>query len=318
MFVKMHKLQQTTDSLLMIRPARCGFNEQTAASNAFQKRLEKLSDAEIQAKAREEFDCLVELLRANEINVFVVEDTPEPVKPDAVFPNNWISFHHDGTVFIYPMMSAIRNTERRADIIENLKNHFEMNRVVDLSDGENQILEGTGSMVFDHSNKIIYASLSPRTNKNLLEKFASMIGYKPISFVCLDAEGAEIYHTNVVMCVGEKFAVVCLDTIKNSAERNLVAGSLRETNHEIIKISFEQMNSFAGNILEVRNRQGKSFLLMSEAAHKSLNESQIEQIEKHAEILSSDIETIEAVGGGSVRCMLAEIFCDKRNNFVGS
>jgi len=311
MFVKMHKLRQTTDSLLMIRPARCGFNEQTAASNAFQRRIGELSDAEIWAKAREEFDRLVELLRANEINVIVIEDTPEPVKPDAVFPNNWISFHHDGTVFLYPMMSPIRNTERRADIVENLKQHFQIRETIDLRTDENQILEGTGSMVLDHANRIVYACLSPRTNKDLLEKFAAMINYSLVSFVCLDANGAEIYHTNVIMCVGEKLAVVCLDTIKNSAERNLVEESLRETNHEIVEISFEQMNDFAGNMLEVRNRQGKSFLLMSEAAHKSLNESQIEQIEKHAEILSSDIETIEAVGGGSVRCMLAEIFCEK-------
>jgi len=308
----MHDKQQTTDSLLMIRPARCGFNEQTAASNTFQKRPEKLSDAEIWAKAQEEFDCLVELLRTHEINVFVVEDTPEPVKPDAVFPNNWISFHHDGTVFLYPMLSAIRNTERRADIIENLKQHFKIGNAIDLTGSENQILEGTGSMVFDHANRIVYACLSPRTSKDLLEKFASTVGYVPVSLVCLDASGAEIYHTNVVMCIGEKFAVVCLDTIKNSAERSLVFGSLRETNHEIVEISFEQMNRFAGNMLEVRSRQGKSFLLMSGAARKSLNKSQIEQIEKHAEILSSDIETIEAVGGGSVRCMMAEIFCEKR------
>ena len=313
MSAEMHKLRHTTDSLLMIRPARCGFNEQTAASNAFQKRIEKLSDAEVWTRAREEFDRLVELLRANEINVFVVEDTPEPVKPDAVFPNNWISFHHDGTVFLYPMLSATRNTERRADIVENLKQYFQIRDTIDLSANENQILEGTGSIVLDHANRIIYACLSPRTNKNLLEKFAVMIGYSPVSFVCLDENGAEIYHTNVVMCVGEKLAVICLDTIKNSAEKKLVSKNLRETNHEIVEISFEQMNSFAGNMLEVRSRQGKSFLLMSGAARKSLNKSQIRKIEKHARILSSDIATIEAVGGGSVRCMLAEIFCEKVN-----
>lgn len=320
MLVKMHKLRQTTDSLLMVRPASCGFNEQTAASNAFQKRLEKLSDAEVQAKAREEFDRLVELLRANEINVFVAEDTPEPVKPDAVFPNNWISFHHDGKVFLYPLLSAIRNTERRVDIVENLKRHFQILETIDLSASENQILEGTGSMVFDHANRIVYACLSPRTNIDLLEKFAAMIGYAPVSFVCIDAGGAEIYHTNVVMCVGEKLAVVCLDTIKNPAERNLVTGSLRETNHGIVEISCEQMNRFAGNMLEVRNRRNESFLLMSGAACGCLNKSQIREIEKHTKILSSDIETIEAVGGGSVRCMLAEIFCEKTelNNQYGN
>ncbi len=314
----MHKPRQTTDSLLMIRPACCGYNEQTAASNAFQKRLEKLSQTEIQEKARAEFDNLVEVLRAHEINVVVIEDTPEPVKPDAVFPNNWVSFHADGSVYLYPMLSSIRSRERRFDIVENLKDHFQIGNVIDLSADGNQILEGTGSMVCDHTNKIIYACLSPRTEKNLLEKFALMIDYKPISFVCLDASGTEIYHTNVVMCIGEKFAVICSNTIKNAEERKLVTESLQRTNHEIIEISFEQMNQFAGNMLEVRSRKGKSFLLMSEAAHKSLNENQLEQIQKHTQILSSNIETIEAVGGGSVRCMLAEIFCEqKKENISG-
>jgi hypothetical protein len=308
----MHNLRQTTDSLLMIRPANCGFNPQTAASNSFQKQIEKLSAAEIQAQAAAEFDNLVELLRRHDINIIVVEDTPAPAKPDAVFPNNWVSFHHDGTVFLYPMLSEKRNTERRADIIENLKQHFQIREVIDLSNGENQILEGTGSMVCDHRNKIIYACLSPRTNKKLLEKFASMIGYEPVSFVCSDATGTEIYHTNVVMCVGEKLAIICLDTIKNFTERDLVTMALIKTNHEIVEISPAQMNQFAGNMLEVRNNQGKNYLLMSASAHESLNENQIKQIRKHAKILSANIETIEAVGGGSIRCMLAEIFCEKK------
>jgi hypothetical protein len=308
----MHHARQTTDSLLMIRPANCGFNPQTAASNSFQKQPEKLSAEEIQAQAVKEFDNLVELLRRHDINIFVVEDTPAPAKPDAVFPNNWVSFHHNGTVFLYPLLSEKRNAERRADIIENLKQHFQIRKTIDLTSGENQILEGTGSMVFDHQNKIIYACLSPRTDKILLERVASMIGYEPISFVCSDEKGAGIYHTNVVMCVGEKLAVICLDTIKHFTERDLVTKTLIETNHEIIEISPAQMIQFAGNMLEVRNNQGKSYLLMSASAHKSLNENQIKQIRKHAKILSANIETIEAVGGGSVRCMLAEIFCEKR------
>lgn len=308
----MNKNRQTTDSLLMIRPANCGYNLQTAASNAFQKQLENLSAEEIQARAVEEFDCLTEILRASGINVFVVEDTPEPAKPDAVFPNNWISFHQDGTVFLYPMLSEKRNAERRADIIETLGEDFQIEKIVDLSENENRILEGTGSMVCDHANRKIYACLSPRTDKNLLEKFASMIDYETVTFHCLDENGLEVYHTNVVMCVGEKFAVVCLDTIENSEERETVVKNLCETNHEIIEISIEQMNRFAGNMLEVRNVKDEKFLLMSVSARQSLNEKQLAQIEKYATILSADIETIEAVGGGSVRCILAEIFCEKK------
>jgi len=309
----MNSLRQTTDSLLMIRPANCGYNPQTAASNSFQKLIETLSAEEIQERAVKEFDNLVKILRAANINVFIAEDTLEPVKPDAVFPNNWVSFHHDGAVYLYPMLSEKRNAERRADVIETLQRDFQIKKIVDLSAGENRILEGTGSMVLDHTNKIIYACLSPRTDKNLLDKYASMIGYEPLTFVCLDQSGAEIYHTNVVMCVGEKIAVVCLETIRNPAEKNSVAEKLTTTNHEIIEISIEQMNRFAGNMLEVRSRRNENFLLMSTSAHESLNENQIAKIEKHAEILSANIETIEAVGGGSVRCMLAEIFCEKKN-----
>jgi len=304
--------RQTTNSLLMIRPANCAYNPQTAASNSFQKLIEKISAEEIQARAAKEFDNVVKLLRQRDINVFVFEDTPAPPKPDAVFPNNWVSFHADGTVYLYPMLSEKRNAERRADIIETLKANFQIEKIIDLSSGENRILEGTGSMVCDHANKIIYACLSPRTDKDLLEKFASLIGYKTVSFVCLDEASAEIYHTNVVMCVGTQLAIVCLETIKNTKEEKFVRESLINTSHEIVEISVEQMNQFAGNMLEVRSNQNKNYLLMSVSAHKSLNKKQIEQIEKHAEILSSDIATIEAVGGGSVRCMVAEIFCEKR------
>jgi len=308
----MHKPQQTTDSLLMIRPANCGYNPQTAASNSFQKELEKLSDEEIKEKARAEFDCFVEILRAKNINVFVVEDTFAPVKPDAVFPNNWISFHADGAVFLYPLLSEKRNNERRADIIENLKQHFQIGETIDLSRDEKRVLEGTGSMVLDRANRIIYACLSPRTDKTLLDEFAAQIDYESITFVCLDAHDAEIYHTNVVMCVGERLAVVCLDTIKNAVERENVIENLTRTNHEIVEISVAQMNDFAGNMLEVRGSENANYLIMSATARASLTEEQIKQIEKYAEILSAEIETIEAVGGGSVRCMLAEIFCEKK------
>jgi hypothetical protein len=310
--VGMKEPQQTTDSLLMIRPFSFQFNEQTAKSNAFQKPLESFSAEEVQQKAQAEFDSLVKLLRARGVSVYVAEDTPAPPKPDAIFPNNWISFHPDGTVFLYPMLSPNRKAERRPDIIENLKQHFHIRQVVDLAAGENRVLEGTGSMVCDYANRIIYACLSPRTDKDLLEKFASRIGYTPLAFVCTDEAGAEIYHTNVVMCVGEKLAVVCLDAIKNLEERESVRETLAKTNHEVIEISVAQMNRFAGNMLEVRSKQGANYLVMSASAHESLDENQISQIERHAEILSADIKTIETIGGGSVRCMLAEIFCEKK------
>lgn len=306
------KPRQTTDWLLMIRPLNCGYNPQTADSNAFQKTLENLSEEEIKQHAREEFDDLVETLRAREINIFVVEDTLEPPKPDAVFPNNWISLHEDGTVFLYPMLSAKRNAERRADIIEMLRETFQTERVVDLSANETRVLEGTGSMIFDRANRIVYACRSPRTDENLLKEFAARIDYEPIIFDAADARGAAIYHTNVMMAVGERLAIVCLAAIKNPAERKSVAEKLTQTNHEIVEISFAQMNRFAGNALEVQNRAGEKFLLMSAAARGSLDANQIERIEKYAQILSSNIETIEAVGGGSVRCMLAEIFCAKK------
>ena len=305
-------IRQTADSLLMIRPANCGYNPQTAASNAFQKQIEKLSTEEIQARAAEEFDNLVGILRRHNINVFVAEDTPEPAKPDAVFPNNWISFHRDGTVYLYPLLSEKRNAERRNDIIEALKRDFQIKKIVDLSNGENRILEGTGSMVFDHPNRIVYACLSPRTDADLLKEFASRIDYEPVSFLAADENGASIYHTNVVMCVGEHLAVVCLETIKNPAQRKSVTESLAKTSHEIIEISFAQMNRFAGNMLEVRNNRDERFLLMSASAHESLTEEQIAAVEKRVRILSANIETIEAVGGGSARCMVAEIFCEKR------
>lgn len=210
------------------------------------------------------------------------------------------------------MLSPNRNAERRPDIIENLKQHFHIRRVVDLAAGENRVLEGTGSMVCDYANRIIYACLSPRTDKDMLHEFASRIGYTPLAFVCLDEAGAEIYHTNVVMCVGEKLAVVCLNTIKNLEQRKSVRETLAKTNHEVIEISVAQMNRFAGNMLEVRSKQGTNYLVMSASAHESLDENQISQIERHAEILSADIKTIETIGGGSVRCMLAEIFCEKK------
>jgi hypothetical protein len=307
-------MSQITNSILMVRPSRFQFNAETAVSNAFQKQLQGLTETEIYAKAQAEFDGFVAKLRAHGVNVCVVEDTPEPAKPDAVFPNNWVSFHADGTVFLYPMCTPNRRLERRSDIIETIAKDFDVKKVIDLSPAEekNEILEGTGSMVLDHKNKVIYACLSPRTHHSLLNEYAQLIGYEVVSFTSLDENGGEVYHTNVVMCMGDGFSVICLDSIKDEAERAKVAAKLRGDGNEIVDISFAQMNQFAGNMLQVQSDSGKSYLVMSATAYKALTPAQVAQIEQFTTILFVEIDTIEMIGGGSARCMMAEIFCEKK------
>lgn len=302
---------QTTSHILMVRPASFGFNAQTAASNAFQNQIDTLTQTEIASKAQVEFDGFVAKLRSKDIQVKVVEDTNSPEKPDAIFPNNWVSFHADGRVFLYPMCTPNRRLERRMDIIENLANSFSIKEVRDISAAENEgrILEGTGSMVLDHKHKIVYACLSPRTEATLLAEYGKEIGYKVVAFTSLDEKGGEVYHTNVVMCMGDGFAVICLDTIRDKAEREKVAASLTSTGNEIVTISLAQMNQFAGNMLQVQNTAGKTFLVMSQTAFNALNPAQIAQLSQHTEILPVQIDTIETIGGGSARCMMAEIFC---------
>ncbi len=304
---------QTTDTILMIRPASFGFNPETAESNAFQQQL-SLSQTEIQEKVLAEFDAFVASLRAKGVGVEVIEDTATPPKPDAIFPNNWISFHTDGTVYLYPMCTPNRRAERRTDIVETLKTHFQINAIKDLSpaEKENRILEGTGSMVFDHLNQKVYACLSPRTDKSMLEEYAAMIGYEPVIFTALDEKGGEIYHTNVVMCMGEGFAVICMDTIRDEAERKQVEDTLKKTGNEIIDITLTQMNHFSGNMLQVKNTDGKTFLVMSQSAFDALAETQRANLNRLTEILPVAIPTIETIGGGSARCMMAEIFCPKK------
>ncbi len=307
-------MNQCSSNILMVRPASFQFNEQTAATNDYQQKT-SLSKQEALEKAQAEFDNMVELLEQNDINVWIVDDTETPEKPDAIFPNNWISMHQNGDVYLYPMKTKNRSAERRPDIIEFIEDNFEINNVFDWSKYEEEglALEGTGSMIFDHVNHKIYACISPRTNEKLLLKFAKEIGYEPVVFHAYKRNGAEQYHTNVVMCIGEEFAVVCLDSITNKAEKTEVKTSLEEGGFEIIEITQEQLEEhYAGNMLQVYNERRLSFLVMSERAYKSLNTHQLGQIEAHTEIIAVPIDFIEEVGGGSARCMMAEIFLEEK------
>jgi hypothetical protein len=299
--------QQTTSTILMIRPVNFGFNEQTAGSNAFQNR--NAEQQQVQDRALKEFDGLVNVLRKNGVEVFVVDDTPQPHTPDSIFPNNWVSFHHDGTVFLYPMMAENRRLERREDIIMDLEDEFKIKHVIDLSrfEHEHKFLEGTGSMVLDRENKITYACLSPRTDREVLDLFCAESGYKPVLFHAVDENGMDIYHTNVLMCIGCRFAVICLDSIRDENEKNSVTSVLKLTHKDIIDISFAQMNQFAGNMLELKNKSGDSLLVMSQNAYNSLSSDQKTTLGKYCKLIYADINTIENNGGGSARCMIAEV-----------
>lgn len=291
----------------MIRPVNFVFNEQTAGSNAFQNR--NAEQQRVQDKALQEFDNLVNVLKENGVDVIVIDDTAEPHTPDSIFPNNWVSFHDDGTVFLYPMMAENRRLERREDIITQLEDEFRVKHVIDLShfEHENKFLEGTGSMVLDRENKIAYACLSPRTNKEVLEEFCKDSGYKSVLFHAVDQNGMDIYHTNVLMCIGSSYAVICLNSIKDEAEKQNVTNSLQSTKKQIVDISFDQMNHFAGNMLEVQNKDGESLLVMSKSAWDSLNYEQKAILSSFSKPVYSDISTIENNGGGSARCMMAEV-----------
>ncbi|MGN6394042.1 MAG: citrulline utilization hydrolase CtlX [Mucilaginibacter sp.] len=298
---------QSTSHILMIRPVNFGFNEETAGSNAFQNR--NAAKDGVNEKAQQEFDRMVNTLRGEGVDVTVVDDTPEPYTPDSIFPNNWVSFHADGNVFLYPMQAENRRLERREDVIAKLEDDFAVKHIIDLSrfETEDKFLEGTGSMVLDRVNKIAYACLSPRTDREVLNLFCEQAGYTPVSFDAVDEKGQAIYHTNVLMCIGSGFAVICLDSIPNPHEKILVKESLQSTQKEIIDISFEQMNSFAGNILEVNNSKGEALIVMSKNAFSALDEEQKATLKKYGKLVYSDINTIEANGGGSARCMMAEV-----------
>lgn len=302
---------QATSNILMIRPVNFAFNLQTAESNAFQDTDSQALDEEItQENALREFDIMVSQLRAIGVNVMVYEDTPKPYTPDSIFPNNWVSFHHSGKVCLYPMQAENRRLERRADIIEDLRKNFHVETVIDLTvfEEENKFLEGTGSLVLDRMHRIAYACISPRTNEEVLAAWEKqMNGYKIVKFGAVDAHDKEIYHTNVMMCIGDNFAVVCLQSIKDLDERLAVKESLESTGKNVIEISLEQMNSFAGNMLMVNNQKEHRILVMSTRAYESLNQAQKNQLGEYADILHFDLNIIETCGGGSARCMMAEV-----------
>jgi hypothetical protein len=291
----------------MIRPVNFGFNEETAGSNAFQNRNAIKNG--VNEKAQQEFDQMVNKLSENGVDVTVVDDTVEPHKPDSIFPNNWVSFHADGNIFLYPMQAENRRLERREDIIAQLEDRFAVRHVIDLSrfESEDKFLEGTGSMVLDRPNKIAYACISPRTDREVLNLFCEQAGYTAISFDAVDERGKAIYHTNVLMCMGSNFAVICMDSIPNPHEKVAVKESLLSTQKEIIDISFKQMNQFAGNMLEVKNKNGETLIVMSQNAYKALNESQKVTLQQFGKLIYADINTIENIGGGSARCMMAEV-----------
>lgn len=297
---------QTTSHLLMIRPVNFGFNAETAVNNAFQTAG---NDAGAQQKALQEFDAFVQVLQQNGVDVTVVEDTPDPHTPDSIFPNNWVSFHDDGTVVLYPMYAGNRRLERKPGVLEAVKNKFSIQNTIDLSghEAENVFLEGTGSMVLDRQNKIAYACLSPRTDYFVLTEFCEQMGYNPEVFDALDQKGQPIYHTNVMMCVADKYVVICLDAIAAEHEKEQVSASIIKSGKTIIPISYEQMNRFAGNMLQVSNNKGATLLVMSSQAYASLTKEQIQQLEGFNGIIHSPLTTIETNGGGSARCMMAEI-----------
>ena len=305
-----HNNSQAANAVLMIRPYAFFSNPLTAESNRFQGQT-NLSKDEQQALALREFDDFVLILKTAGVEVIQCLDTPLPLTPDAIFPNNWISFHHDGSVILYPMEAENRRTERRRDIIDQLseKNNYLVSKIIDLSHHEKQgrYLEGTGSMVMDHQNQIIYACRSSRTDLSVLNEFAKVINYSTIAFDATDQNGDLIYHTNVMMSIGDKFAAVCLESIDDRSERENVKNELIDSGKELILLSEKQVENFAGNMLLLKNSNGP-LLVMSTSAYKSLTIKQKNKFNNHAEILHSDIRTIEMLGGGSVRCMLAEIF----------
>lgn len=301
---------QSTSRILMIRPARFAYNEQTAGSNEFQDEEFAAETRNIaQQKGREEFDQMVNVLTSTGVDVTIIEDTHTPYTPDSIFPNNWISMHQSGKVVIYPMMAPNRRAERRMDIIDELRKTYHVEEVIDLTHFENEgkFLEGTGSMVLDRRFKIAYACLSPRTHSEVLDAFAEATGYEVIKFTAVDENDVPIYHTNVLMCVGDIFVVICLDAIKNPDERHMVRSVLEETGKYIVEISFDQMKEFAGNMLLVKTQSEVKVLMMSTRAYNSLTEQQRGALDDYAELVHSDLTIVEGNGGGSARCMMAEI-----------
>ncbi|HEU5404181.1 MAG TPA: arginine deiminase-related protein [Terriglobales bacterium] len=304
------KESQIAPAVLMIRPARFGVNAETAPSNAFQRNDVEVNDP--QALALQEFDVLVSSLQKQGVSVEVFDDTPEPWTPDAVFPGNWVSFHADGSVVLYPLLAPNRRWERRLDIIEELQTQrgYKVQRIEDLTGAEleGRFLEGTGSLVLDREHHVAYACLSPRTDIKMLREWAGKFEYETVEFHAVDKHSKAVYHTDVMMCIGDRFALLCLASIRSVKERRHIQRRLEETDHEIIPITAQQMLDFAGNALQLGTRQGGSVLAMSMRAERSLTPTQRLSMEKYTRIVSSPVNIIETCAGGSVRCMLAEIF----------
>ncbi|MGC2627108.1 MAG: arginine deiminase-related protein [Candidatus Udaeobacter sp.] len=303
---------QSANSVVMIRPGRFYPNPETAADNAFQRNADRDSDA-LTRMARKEFDAAVQMLRTAAINVHVFEDTTEPEKPDAVFPNNWISTHHDGRLVLFPMYSALRRRERRQDIVEELRKHYRVTDVIDYSSFEDEgcCLEGTGSLVLDHLNRIAYVSLSNRSDPKVIQRFAEDFSYEPVTFISIGSNGQPIYHTNVMMCIGTAFAMVGLEMIQNKSERQQVRAHLEKTGREIIELSADQIANFAGNAIELHNKDGEKLLVLSNRAARVLTEDQRNRLRRYARLVPLELPTIE-LAGGSARCMVATIHLPPR------
>ena len=310
-------MKQITNNILMLKPVSFRYNEQTAVNNYYQQVLDDLTDEQTQEKALSEFNAFVDKLRNIGVNVIIIADTKNPDTPDSIFPNNWVSFHANGIIGLYPMCAENRRNERREDIFDVLVDEygFTIEEIKDFTEFEehDKFLEGTGSMVLDHENKICYAAISIRTDEIAVIQFCEEFGYRPVCFTAnqdVDGERMAIYHTNVMMCVADTFVVICLETIDDESEREHMIETLTETGKEIIEITEAQKHRFAGNMLQVMG--DKPYIVMSKSAYSSLKEEQRIAIEKHCPILYSSLDTIEACGGGSARCMMAEVFLPKK------
>ena len=298
---------QTTSKILMVRPFRFAFNEETAGNNHFQQ---KTDQSLVHEKAVEEFDAFVKLLRGNDVDVTVVQDTPEPWTPDSIFPNNWFSSHIMGELVLYPMFAENRRQERKPEVLHLLRRRMNHPKLIDLThwEKENQFLEGTGSMIFDRDKRIAYACRSQRTSEKVLVDFCSRMNFDYILFDAVDKNGNPIYHTNVMMEIGTQVAVICLEAIRNEQERGKVVSRVTDSGKIIVDISLEQVERFAGNMIELKNRSGHPLMVMSASARESLTVGQERTISTYCKIVSADLKTIESNGGGSARCMIVEIF----------
>ncbi|AXT53000.1 amidinotransferase [Aquimarina sp. BL5] len=311
-------MKQITNTIVMIRPVKFRMNEETAVNNYYQDTTDNNSKEDVNIIAQKEFDSFVEKLKSVGVNVIVIDDKPENDTPDSIFPNNWVSFHENGDVGLYPMFAVNRRRERRPEVLDMIEDAgFEIKNVIDYTTAEEDdvFLEGTGSLVLDRFHRKAYCALSPRADEQLLIEFCEDFEYTPVIFTAyqtVKGERLAIYHTNVMMGVGETFAVVCLDCVDDKKERKSLVNHLKNDGKEIIAITEAQVNNFAGNMLQVVGADEKQYLVMSSAAYNSLSKDQVSKIEKHCDILHSNLETIERLGGGSARCMMAEVFLPKR------